>query len=283
MSDLAYHRPDTTEEVSALLRQDRALPIAGATDLLVQMRDGRVAPTSLVDLNMLPELGEIRQTANGAVVIGATVRLSRLASDVLCRPYPCLVEGAATVGSVQVRNRATLVGNACNASPAADTAPGLLVYDAMVNLLSAQGRRELPIEDFWRSPGETALKSGEWVESITLPPPDQHGGCYLKLGRTLGMDLAIVGVAAYVSKSEARIGLASVAPTPVRARRVEADLSGLVGDLPPRVIQAIQDLISPLSDLRSSEEYRRAMTIVLIARALRTARRRLTAASEESR
>jgi carbon-monoxide dehydrogenase medium subunit len=121
------------------------------------------------------------------------------------------------------------------------------------------------------------------VESITLPPPDRHGGCYLKLGRTLGMGCAIVGVAAYVSSSEVRIGLASVAPTPLRARRVETEIEGPEGELLPRVTQALQDLISPITDLRASEEYRRAMTVVLLERALRIARARLTVESEGSR
>lgn len=283
MPELGYYRPETTEDVSTLLQQHQARPFAGATDLLVQMRGGLDHAPSIVDLNTLPELDEIRPAADGSLVIGATVRLSRVSSDTLCARYPALIEGAATVGSVQVRNRATLVGNVCNGSPAADTAPALLVYDARVSLRSSRGRRELPVESFWRGPGQTALEPGEWVESITLPPPDRHGGCYLKLGRTLGMGCAIVGVAAYVSSSEVRIGLASVAPTPLRARRVETEIEGPEGELLPRVTQALQDLISPITDLRASEEYRRAMTVVLLERALRIARARLTVESEGSR
>ena len=283
MPELGYYRPETAEDVSTLLQQHQGRPIAGATDLLVQIRGDLIHPPSIVDLNALPELDEITPAADGGVVIGATVRLSRLSSDALCARYPILMEGAATVGSVQVRNRATLVGNVCNGSPAADTAPALLVYDARVSIRSSRGRRELPVEAFWRGPGQTALEPGEWVHSITLPPPDRHGGSYLKLGRTLGMGCAIVGVAAYVSSHEVRIGFASVAPTPVRARRVESELGRLQGELPPRVTQALQDLISPITDLRASEEYRRAMTVVLLERTLRIAHARLTHGSEGSR
>jgi CO/xanthine dehydrogenase FAD-binding subunit len=280
MSDVEYHRPVTSDEVSTLLQHERAVPIAGATDLLIAMRCGRRHPSCIVDLNALPDLREMRVVEDGSLVIGATVRLSRISSDPLCKPYRALVEAAATVGSVQIRNRATLIGNVCNASPAADTAPALLVYDARLNIVSGRGRRDLPAEEFWRGPGEVALEPGEWVESITFPPPARHGGCYLKLGRTLGTDLAIVGVAAYVSEAEVRIGLASVAPTPIRPRSIEAALAACDDGVPPEVFEGIQRAIHPISDLRASDTYRRAMTAVLLKRAVVTARARLAEESE---
>ena len=281
MTELEYFRPGSSEDVSAFLQRDGTMPFAGATDVLVQLRAERVHPHAVVDLNSLPELGEIRVEVHGGITIGATVRMSTLASDPHCTPYPALVEGARTVGSVQVRNRATLVGNICNGSPAADTAPGLLVYEAVVNVLGARGRRSLPIEAFWRGPGQTALEPGEWVESVTLPPPDGHGGCYVKLGRTLGTDLAIVGVAAFVSERDVRVALASVAPTPLRAHAVEALLPPPPPlELPPGAVEALQELIKPISDLRSSARYRRAMTVVLVERALKLAAARLENGNE---
>lgn len=280
MTALTYVRPESTDVVSTLLQRDGARLIAGATDLLVQMHGGRVQPITLVDLNALPDLAQISADADGAVTIGATVRMSRLSTDPLTAAYPALIEGAETVGSIQIRNRATLIGNVCNASPAADTAPALLVYEAQVNIVGPDGRRTVAVEEFWVGPGKTSIRPGEWVESITLPSPGRHGGCYVKLGRTMGVDLAVVGVAAFVSAGEARIGLASVAPTPIRARRVEAAIDAASGTLLPGATDAIQEAIAPISDVRSSADYRRAMTEVLVERAIRLAHARLTGENE---
>jgi len=274
-----YHRPGTPEEVSLLLQETGARLLAGGTDLLVQMRSGEAPPSSLIDLGGLASLAEIRPSPGGGVRIGAMVRLSHLIAHELCRPYPALLEAAATVGSVQIRNRATLVGNVCNGSPAADTAPALLVYEATVNIMGPDGRRAIRVEDFWRGPGNTVLKSGEWVESISLPQPPRHGGCYLKLGRTLGTDLAIAGVAMCVTSKDTRVALASVAPTPVRARSIEAILNTATRELPTGLGAAIESAINPIDDLRASARYRRAMTLVLVERAWRTARERLADAS----
>lgn len=271
-----YHRPKELEDVSQLLAQSGTLPLAGGTDLLVRMKGGALLPSDVIDLNLLPFLGEIRQTPDGGIEIGATVRMSRVMHDPACCGYPVLVEGASTVGSMQIRNRATVVGNVCNASPAADTAPGLLVYGAEVNVVAPGGSRSVPIGEFWIGAGQTVLEEAEWVESITLPPPENHGGCYLKLGRTLGTDLAITGVGMLVTPDDTRVALASVAPTPIRARTVEAFLRTIAsGESLDGLDEAVSADISPIDDLRASARYRQAMTAVLIKRAWLLAKARL--------
>jgi CO/xanthine dehydrogenase FAD-binding subunit len=261
--------------VSHLLLRTGARPLAGGTDLLVQARAGSGAATPWVDLGGLPSLGEIDSLPDGSTRIGALVRLSRVITDPRCRRYPALVEGAATVGSAQVRSRATLVGNLCNASPAADTAPGLLVYQARAEVVGPEGRRDILLEDFWVAPGETALQPGEWVAAVTLPRPAKHGACYLKLGRTRGADLAVVGVAALVSGSAKRVAVASVAPTPKRLRSIEDLLPAKGGALPEGFAAKVAAVVDPIDDARASADYRRAMTAVLVARAWRVAVTRL--------
>jgi CO/xanthine dehydrogenase FAD-binding subunit len=270
-----YARPTAVSDVAALLQHNRARVLAGGTDLVVQMRSGAATPARLVDLSGIPSLEEIGRLPDGAVQIGAMARLSRVLAHPLVQPYAALIEAAATVGSVQVRNRATLVGNVCNGSPAADTAPALLAYEAKVSVVTAGGRRDLPVCDFWVGPGQTALAPGEWVESVVLPPPPEHGGCYLKLGRTLGADLAIAGVAVCLTSTTVRVGLASVAPTPIRARSIEEALATRDDDVPDTLGAALDSSIAPIDDMRASSQYRRAMALVLTTRAWQKARQRL--------
>jgi CO/xanthine dehydrogenase FAD-binding subunit len=283
MTGWDYRRPSSTEEVTTLLGDPAARPIAGGTDLMVQIRGGRARPGTLVDLTFVPALAEVAVESGGGLRVGAAVCLSRLENEPSCRPYPLLREAAAMVGSIQVRNRASLVGNVCNGSPAADTAPALLCYEAVLHLVGPGGRRDLPVEGFWAGPGATALRPGEWVESISLPPPPPHGGCYQKLGRTLGVDLAITGVAALVCAAGVRLAAASVAPTPVRLRGVEAILSQAPASERPDFAAAVAAAISPIDDARATAAYRRAMTVVLARRAWETARDRFSALERSPR
>ncbi len=278
-----YHRPTSVEEATALLGEPGARPIAGGTDLMVQARGGKSGFRSLVDLNFVPSLAELGAGRDGGLRIGATVRLARLESDPHCLAYPLLREAAATVGSIQVRNRATLAGNLCNGSPAADTAPALLCYEAVAHVVGPAGRREVPLEEFWKGPGQTVLRPGEWVEAVGLPPPPPHGGCYLKLGRTLGVDLAVAGVAALVSDAGVRLAAASVAPTPRRLRPVEAVLSAAAPGSRPEIGPAMAAAIAPIDDARATAAYRQAMTVVLARRAWETAQARFAALERSPR
>ena len=282
MPHAEYHRPGSVEEATALLSAPGARPIAGGTDLMVQARGGRSRPSALVDLSFVPSLAELRGGPDGGLLVGATVRLARLEADPWCAAFPLLREAAATVGSIQIRNRATLAGNLCNGSPAADTAPALLCYEAVIHIVGPAGGREVPLEDFWKGPGQTVLRPGEWVEAVGLPPPPPHGGCYLKLGRTLGVDLAVTGVAALVSDAGVRLAAASVAPTPRRLRPVEAVLSAARPGSRPDIGPAMAAAIAPIDDARASAAYRQAMTVVLALRAWEAAQARFAAVREGS-
>jgi carbon-monoxide dehydrogenase medium subunit len=266
-----YERAGSCDDVDAFLAvhaEDGRL-LAGGTDLLVQTRAGSVSPRHVLDVNYVEELSEVLMTEDGTIRIGAAVRLATIVRhEEVRRRCRALAQSAATVGSAQVQNMGTLVGNVCNASPAADTVPALLVHDAAVHVRSHAGKRRVAADEFFVGPGLTQLAPHEWVESIEIPSADADGSSYVKLGRTRGVDIAIVGAAVACSRAGVRVGLASVAPTPLRARRTEAVMS-----LPPEEIDwlaveaALAGEVSPLSDVRASADYRRAMTYQCIRRA----------------
>jgi carbon-monoxide dehydrogenase medium subunit len=263
------------EAVKSLTEHDGDVRIlAGGTDVLVRMRNGTLAPRCLVSLNRLEELRGIDVLSDGTIRIGALTTMSRVAADPrIGTRYRALAEAAGTVGSVQIQNVGTVAGNLCNASPAADTAPALLIYDAQLNIVGPEGRRSVPLEDFFLGPGRTVLDSGEVVESVDLPATDsRQGSCYLKLGRTRGVDLAVVGAAVRLEPDRTvRLAVASVAPVPLRLKAAEAELSG--GPLEPKrldkAFEAVREMIDPISDLRASREYRQEMTMVLIRRGIK--------------
>ncbi len=226
-TDLDYLAPTTVDEAISLKATPGTAWLLGGTDLLPQMRAGRKAPERLVDLKRIPGLHEIREVADGGLSIGAAVPLA----DVETHPgvlehFPLLAECAKTVGAWPLRQRATLAGNLCNASPAADTAVALLALDAEVKVVSTAGRRSIPIREFFLGPGLAALLPGDLVTEIVLPGASAgFRGSYLRQSRRKGMDLATVGV--LVGKSNGtlparwRVALAAVAPTPLRLRAVE--------------------------------------------------------------
>jgi carbon-monoxide dehydrogenase medium subunit len=187
--------------------------------------------------------------------------------------FPALIEAALVVGSVQIRNRATSAGNICNASPAADTSPALLAYGAVANLISAAGTRALPLDRFFTGPGRTILAAGEIVHSIDLPlPRERTGSAVGRLTRRHGVDLAIVNQISVVRQSGgARFGFGAVGPRPFAVEMRDGDA------LEPLFARA-----SPISDLRASEEYRRAMLPVLARRAMNTARDRMKQARQSA-
>lgn len=250
--------------------------LAGGTDLLVHMRSGLSKASVVVDINYVSALTDISELQDGRVRIGAVARLSDVARHPLVRDrYHALAEAALTVGSPQIQNRATLAGNACNASPAADTSPCLLVHQAVMNVRSKNGTRTIDAVDFWKSPGKTALRTNEWIESIDLPAESNHGSSYVKLGRTRGVDLALVGAAAVVSESTALVAFASVAPTPCRAPFTESVIHGATIPDWDRVNAALARDLTPIDDLRASARYRAAMAQVCVRRALELAISRL--------
>ena len=174
MQTFDYVRPATLAEAFALLEAhgDQARLLAGGTDLIIRLRDGTVRPALVVDLKRIPELRPSIHEADGRLVISATTVMTEIAADERIRHrFTALAESAAVVGSVQIRNRATLGGNICNASPAADTAPALLVYGAVVVVLGSSGTRRIPIDEFFVRSGQTTLRRGELAAAIELPLP----------------------------------------------------------------------------------------------------------------
>lgn len=273
-----YRRPQALGEVFELLDRHRgaARLLAGGTDLTVGLNNGTLRPGLLVDLKQVAELAGGIEVADGVVRVAALTVLADLAAHpVLRQRFPALVEAAATVGSVQIRNRATLAGNVCNASPAADTVPALLVYQAAAVLAGADGTRRLPLPEFFRGPRRTALRPGEVLVAIELPlPAEPAGAAFARLTRRRGVDLATVSVAVLVDGTGVtRLGLGAVAPTPL----LVADPTGRLADPATdrgereRLLAGLLAAADPISDVRAGRDYRLAMLAVLAGRCLATA------------
>ena len=234
---------------------------------MVQIRAGLLEVGHVIDLGRIPSLRLIDEARDGSIRIGAAVTMRDVySSRVINDRFPALADGARLVGSQQIQNRATLVGNLCNASPAADAVPPLHVHEARVQVVGPNGSRSVPIEGFASGPGSTCLEVGEWVEGIHLPAHAAGSSAYEKLGRTRGVDIALAGAACRVSNGDARIAFASVAPTVIRARHTEGALEES-GRFDEEVSAAVQLDISPIDDIRSSAHYRRLVTPVLAERA----------------
>lgn len=282
MRRFSYLEPKTVEEASALLGEHgkKAALLAGGTDLLVRMKDGKESADVLISLEGVAGLDELHMDAQGGLSLGATVTLARAGSHpAIGRSFAVLAHSCRQVGSQQIRNRATVGGNLCNASPAADLAPALLAYGAQAQIFGAGGRRLIPLPDFFLGPGETVLREGEVLERLLIPPPPATG-VYLKHTVRKAMDLAIIGVAALIHLEEgicrkARVALGAVAPTPRRVFALESFLEGrrLTDEVLEEGGRLALQVIEPISDIRASAEYRREMVRVLTVRALRQASR----------
>ncbi|RLG86022.1 MAG: xanthine dehydrogenase family protein subunit M [Thermoprotei archaeon] len=270
--EINYLRPKTKEECLKLINELRDFKVlAGGTDLVVDLKIGRFRVRNLVDISRLPELRFIKDEGS-QLRIGACVTLQELLeSKVVKEKLPVLYEAIDSMASWQIRNLATIGGNLCNASPAADTAPPLYVLNAKLVLESVDGVRVINVEDFFLGPRKTVLKPNEILTEILIPYPQGRVGMrFIKLGRRTSFTLSVVAVAALVSVEgrvfkDVRIALNSVAPTPVRARSVESRLVGKEVSL-SNIYEAskyVVNDIKPISDVRASAEYRREMSIVL--------------------
>ncbi len=302
LPEFNYVKAASLAEASRMLTEHtgKARSMMGGTDLFVRMRDGFMRPEFLVDVKHLPGMRDIRyedgdgQHPEAGLTVGAATTLNAVAHHpVVQTRYPLLAEAANSVASYQLRNRATLGGNLCNASPAADTAPATLLLEASMVLYGPGGERVVPADEFFLGPGKTAIRPGELMTAIRFPtPPTDHVGKYLKLGRNKAGDLAIAGVAALgfpdtnpantkgtkddgtTSGYRFRIGLASVAPVPLRARQAEEALGGWTASSPGEEIFTLaadkaMETATPISDVRASAAYRKAMVRALTLRALR--------------
>lgn len=272
-----YLRPRTAGEVIDLLAKhgEDARLFAGGTDLLVLMRDKLTRPKYVIDLKGVEELHELSWDEKRGLRIGATVTLRELLdSEAVKERFGVLWSAVSTLADQTLRNRGTLVGNICNASPAADTAPALLVLDAEVEVAGKGGERVIPIKDFFVGVKQTSLKLGEFVRAVRIPnPPKGARGGYYKWGRTRGEDLAVVGVAVLASpeKRVVRVALSSVFKTPLRVFEVEKvfEEKGSLDEQIERAVLVVQEKIAPITDVRGGKEYRLHMAGVLTRRALK--------------
>jgi CO/xanthine dehydrogenase FAD-binding subunit len=283
MRAFAYERPTHLDDAVAMLGEHgpEARLLAGGTDLIIRLRDGSIRPRIVIDLKGIAELdGEIRE-GDGHLTIGAQTVMTDIAADQrIRRDHEALAEAAAVVGAVQIRNRATLAGNICNASPAADTAPALLVYGARVIARGPAGVRRIPIDEFFVRSGVTTLGRGELVTAIELPrPTSRWGAVHVRRTRRRGHDLASVTLTCAVfADGVTRLAYGSLGPRPV----LVADETGLLADPEASDIAKMERLetlfvgASPSArSMRASPEYRLAMLHVLGLRAIGTAIDRL--------
>lgn len=287
MSAPTYERPSHLSDAIELMAHQGARALAGGTDLAVAMRQGKSGPGLIVDLKGVTEMAPRIERRDGFVEISANTVMTDIERDPHVQTlFPALVEAAQVVGSVQIRNRATLAGNLANASPAADTPPALLALAAEVSIAGREGTRVIPIDTLLVGYRATALARSELITAVRLPEPEGvTGSAFLKLGVRKAMEISVVCVAASLSlgadgsMTGAGIGLGSVAPTAIRPRSAEAIL---VGSLPTpdvfvRAGIAAGDESSPIDDLRAGADYRKAMVPVLVRRALDKALQRARA------
>ena len=283
MARFDYLEPHSLEEALRMLEEhgERARLVAGSTDFLVRWRTGSWRPEIVVCMQHVPGLHGLSFNDDDGLFIGAMVTIQSIEQDDTVRArYPALAAGAAAFAGVQVRNLATVAGNVCNASPAGDTLPALLAYDAQCRIVGSGGERWLPLSEVFTGPGQTALAAGEIMTQLRLPTPAPNsGGLYIKHSPRGAMDISAVGAAAVVSIgsdgtcASVRIALGAVAPTPIRAFGAEGRLVGQ----PPTDANIAESAriaaqsCSPIADVRSGAEYRREIAQVLTERTLRHA------------
>jgi carbon-monoxide dehydrogenase medium subunit len=280
MQEFNYHRPVTITELKKHLSQPGARILAGGTDIVPRMRQGKFSAPILVDTSGVQAMRFIEDQGNEIVLGALTTHQEAAESALLQNINPALVTAAESIGCRQTRCRGTLGGNVANASPAADTLPPLLIFDATLLLQSLEGERRIPLENFILGPGLTDLHEGEFIHSISFKPMfGSWGAAFIKVGKRSGMAVSVVNAAVAVllndkgKISDIRIALGAVAPTVIRCRKIEQSLIGKepASTLMKDINAACQDEISPITDIRSTEEYREHAAAVIIHRALECA------------
>lgn len=275
---MRYHAPATFEEAVSIAAGASGVTrfLAGGTDVLVQLRSGLVTPDDLIDLKKIPGTGQITRLEDGGWRIGVAVSGAELgAHKALVADWPGVVEGMELVGSTQVQDRATLTGNLCNGSPAADSVPGLVAAGAMVTVQGPKGTREIAVEAVPAGPGKTSLAAGEIITAITLPPRGKHGGdAYLRFIPRTEMDIAVVGCAVSLVRDgdrvvSARVALGAVAPTVLLVEECAKAIVGTTLDEAAlaALTKAAEAAAKPISDKRGTKEFRIEVAGVLTRRA----------------
>lgn len=272
MKNFEYYRPTSLKEALELLKthEGQATLLNGGTDLIVRMQEGHSAPPVVVDIKKIPGMNEI-QITDDRILIGATVQLNEIGSNPVIRTrYPFLAQAALSVGSKQVRNRATMVGNICNASPLADTATPLLALEAEVHVYGEDGIKTVPIRDFFVFVRKTVLKPTDIVTGISFAQNPSVMGIFTKMSRRKEVDLSTVCATVVKVDKTFRISCGAVAPTPVRLPETEAFLEGktLSENVIEEACEIASNEVTPISDIRASEAYRREMVGVMLKRSL---------------
>jgi CO/xanthine dehydrogenase FAD-binding subunit len=279
---MRYEAPETLDAALSLLANagGTARVLAGGTDLLVHLRAGRIAPALVVDIKRIPELRAIAPCDGGWRVGAAVTGMELIEHGAFAAAWPGIIDGVRMIGSIQVKGRATLAGNLCNASPAADSVPALIAAGALVTLAGPAGRRDVPVEQIATGPGRTCLAPGEIVVSFLLPPrPPRSGDAYLRFTPRTEMDIAVVGAGVNLTLDaggvcrQARVSLGAVAE---RALLVPECAAALVGSpVDERALQRLAEAASaacrPIDDKRGTREFRTTIAGVLARRAAQQA------------
>lgn len=287
MQAFEYVSPTSVEEAVSLLSgmDGGARPLAGGTDLLVQLRAERFRLGRVVDVKAIPELNEVRLSLAEGLTLGAAVPCYRIYEDAAIKAaYPALVDSVSILGGIGIQGRATVGGNLCNASPSGDSIPSLIVLGARCNIAGPDGRRQVSAEDFCLAPGQSRLDPGELLVSLHFPPPQPRSGSYyLRFIPRNEMDIAVVGAGAWLvlgddgeTIADARLALAAVAPTPLYVEAARGVLVGTRGEdeAIDKAAEAAREAARPITDMRGSETQRRHLARILTRRALRGALRR---------
>jgi len=280
VQEFEYFKPKSLKEaVSLLLGHKKSFVLAGGTDLVSELKNGMVSAGAIIDIKGIAKLTGI-DFSGKVLKIGALVTFNELIkSGIIREHFPLITEMSGAVASVAIRNRATMVGNICSAVPCMDSGPVLSVYDAEIHVSGAGCNFRFPVSQFFKGPRKTVLRGQGIATSITIPlPGPKHAGCFLKLGRYRGEDLAQASVAVLaLSNRQYRVAFGSVAPVPIRAGKIEKVLNG--NPLEDHLLRTAKELIpqeiAPITDIRASREYRMHMCGVMFERALRVAVARL--------
>ena len=283
MKDFQYLAPRRLDEAAALMAEHAgsAQLLAGGTDLLIFMRNGRKSPDVVIDAKKIPELTRLQLDA-GRLTIGAAVSCRTVwEHPEISEKFPALADAAALIGGIQIQGRATFGGNLCNAAPSADTVPPVIVYGAVAHIVSARGEREVPVEKICTGPGRTALAADEILVSLSIPVPAANSGAaFLRFIPRNEMDIAVANAAARVDLDEtggtfkaARIAIGAVAPIPLYVEAAGAALSGrpVNDESIAEAARIARDAATPINDMRGTVEHRKQLVEVLTTRALRRA------------
>lgn len=280
MQEFIYEAPTSVAQAVTLLKRlgEKARPICGGTDIMIQMRAGVRRPDCLIDVKQIKDLRQIKFDSKSGARLGAAVPCIEVyESEALRKHYPGLTEAAHLIGSLQIQNRASVGGNLCNGSPAADTTPALIALGAKAKI-AGKGTRQVPVEEFVISPGRTVLKPGELLVEFLIPAPKPHSSdSYLRFIPRNEMDIAIVNAAAYVELDEsrnritsARLALGAVAPTPLFLEEAAEALRGAEANEETylKAGEAAAEAARPIADMRGGIAQRRHLSKIMIKRAL---------------